>query len=79
MLRSVVFLNPRALTLEPQSQDEDEFRVFKDARQGSRCNMSSTVNTSNAFGCWWDVDSQSFAGPGCEIAASQECACTHLT
>ena len=60
----------------PGPQDEDEYRVFRDFREGSPCNMSSP---SNPFRCWWDVDAQSFVGPGCELAGNQECACTHLT
>ena len=36
-------------------------------------------STANPFGCWWDADAQSFAGPACEFADAQECACTHLT
>eukprot|EP00232_Nephroselmis_pyriformis_P030277 CAMPEP_0182856724 /NCGR_PEP_ID=MMETSP0034_2-20130328/2611_1 /TAXON_ID=156128 /ORGANISM="Nephroselmis pyriformis, Strain CCMP717" /LENGTH=3059 /DNA_ID=CAMNT_0024987855 /DNA_START=82 /DNA_END=9261 /DNA_ORIENTATION=- len=58
------------------SYDKDEFRVFRDAREGSLCNMSSTTNP---FQCWWHVDAQSFRGPGCEFSGTQECACTHLT
>ena len=58
------------------SYDKDEFRIFEDAREGSLCNISSPAN---AFECWWVDDAQAFAGPGCEFAATQECACSHLT
>ena len=58
------------------SYDADEYRVFRDAREGAQCNASSS---SNPFQCWWDVDAQSFRGPGCEFSGTQECACSHLT
>lgn len=34
---------------------------------------------NNSIGCWWDVATQAFDGPGCVFDDVEQCACLHLT
>jgi hypothetical protein len=43
---------------------------------GDGCELSRANNTAL---CWWDWRRQTFTGPGCVLADTLQCMCTHLT
>jgi hypothetical protein len=43
---------------------------------GDGCELSRANNTVL---CWWDWRRQTFTGPGCVLADTLQCMCTHLT